>query len=81
MNIYNCGTSSINPITMGNYKDMVIDKFIKFKLNKAALPVSIMFIKNKTEYILRKKIFEKLPLQLANRIAKIPYLTSPKFKK
>jgi len=61
MEIYNCGTSVQNPITMEGYKVHMINALNYHEFNKRAMPVSLEFVKNKLEFKLKKGVWNDLP--------------------
>jgi alcohol-forming fatty acyl-CoA reductase len=57
LDIYNCGTSGQNPISMIGYANCVKKANKSFSFNKKVFPVKTEMITNPTEYKVKKMIF------------------------
>ena len=62
LKIYNCGTSVQNPITMGQYKDILVSKYKFMNLNMKQRKVRVDFIPNEIEYNYKIYVTDVLPL-------------------
>lgn len=80
MEVYNSGTSVSNPITMLGYKDEMIRSFQFHKFNRQAFPVHVQFVKSKTEYNIKKAIYQEIPTKILQGISNLPYVGTPKLK-
>ena len=80
MQIYNCGTSDVNHITMGGYKDMMLHSYRNLRFNKQAFPVSLEFVADKKMYQLKKGLWVKTPLKVYNMAASLPFLGTKSLK-
>lgn len=74
LDIYNCGTSARNPISMLEYKDHVQEASKYFAFNKKAFKTNIEMITNETEYKFKKYIGNTLPVKIAEVASQIPYI-------
>lgn len=81
MLVYNCGTSNENHVTMLGYKDHVDAAYTYHKFNQQVFPVYIQFIKNKTEYQIKKALNNDLPVAAINKLAQLPIIGTPSLKK
>jgi hypothetical protein len=77
MEVYNCGTSNVNPITMLGYKNSMIKNFQYHAFNRQALPVNLEFIENPTEFNVKKALFNEFPLKMLNLASKLPVVGTP----
>ena len=80
LTIYNSATSVQNPITLEDYKDIVLNFYKFYALRNQQYTANARFIKSKFQYELRKELTERLPIRAFSLLANLPF-ASPSFKK
>jgi hypothetical protein len=74
LDIYNCGTSSLNPCTIIDYREVVAAGNKYFAFNKKVFPMNVNLITNPTELKLKIQLFNTLPLKLLEITSKLPII-------
>jgi hypothetical protein len=77
LDIYNCGSSVENPISLLKYRELILKVNKFFSFNKKIFPVYVEFIKNETEFLIKKKLFNEIPLKIAELTSKLPKIGNP----
>jgi fatty acyl-CoA reductase len=80
LHVYNCGTSVQNPINLYDYKETMLKYYRHLKLNEQQFTVDLQTIGSKTEFKLKKKIFEDLPINMLDFVSKLPIVGTPALK-
>jgi len=76
LDIYNCGTSALHPVTIIEYRDLVTAANKYFAFNKKAFPMYTYLVTNPTELKLKKQVFNTLPMKMLEFASKLPIIGS-----
>lgn len=81
MRIYNCATSSTNPISVGDFKDAMIRGYRLEKFNQQAGPIHLEFVEDANKYKIKKTLLDDLPIAIFRKAAELPVIGSPSLVK
>lgn len=81
LTVYNCTTSSQNPLTVEGYKDVALENAIYFQVKGQVFrPIGISHTRSRVDYHFRKLISEQLPIYVMEALSLLPMKVSKDLK-
>ena len=73
--VYNCGSSVQNPVTIGNYARTIVDNLSQYHFKDRVNNVSgIDMEPNQMKYEIKKNLTERWPIAILDKVLKMPFI-------